>query len=353
MKKTLILIAIGSIFFVAITMYILLLKNSGDKPKSAVVSDIASVRHVAAEGKVEAIPGFEVEVGSEIDGKITEFFVNEGDSVKKGDLIARLQNSAIKAKLKEAEADLFVSKAKLKEVASGARSEEIEKAKAALEVAMANMEMAKKEFQRYEQLFKEGFSTKSDMDKKERDLKTTAAMVKEAKKEKMLLEKGPKQETLRLHEAIVKRAEARVEYYERILEKTFITAPISGHVIRKYMQRGEIIIKESLTPLVTIADIEKIRVNAEIDETDAGRVNIGDLVKITSMAYPEKVFKGEIKDIAEHVGARKVMPNNPAKNLDMKVIQVKVNLKEKTPFKLGMTVDVRIMPANGSTANNR
>jgi len=67
---------------------------------------------------------------------------------------------------------------------------------------------------------------------------------------------------------------------------------------------------------------------------------------VTSDAYPGTTFKGEIQEISDYVGPRKVKPNNPAKNLDMKVIQVKILLKEKTPFKLGMTVDVRIIPIN-------
>lgn len=350
MKKTLIPIVIGSIFFVAIAMYILLLKDNGDKPKSTVASDIAPVRNVAAEGRVEAMPNFDVEVGSELDGRVEEFFVNEGDLVKKGDLIAMLQNSHINAKLKEAETELSVARARLKEVEVGFREEEIERAKAALERATANLEFAKKDLQRHEELFKGGFTTKKDLENKEREFKVAKAKAKEAETDKILLEKGPKQETLNLYKAIVRHREASVEYRKRILEKTYITAPISGRVIRKYLQRGEIVSKG--LPLVSIADTEKIRINAEIDETDVGRVSIGDPVKITSLAHAGKVFKGEVEDIAEHVGARRVIPNDPRRNLDMKVIQVKIRLKESTPFKLGMTVDVRIMPANGTATNN-
>lgn len=342
MKRTIIII--GAIFIVVITVIIIFFKKNGDNSKNEATSNISPVRYVAAEGKVEVMPGFEVEIGSELDGKIAEFFVEEGDSIKKGALIARLENNDIQAKVKEAKAELFVAKARLEEVASGAREEEIKKAKAVLEGAVANNETARKELERYEQLFKEKLVAKSAIDEKERTFKVATAKVKEAEEEIKLLEKGPKPETIKLHENSVKRSDAAVEYLKSFLGKTFITAPISGKVIKKNFQKGEVINKEMQTAIVTIADIEKIRINAEIDETDIGRVRAGDIAEVASDAFPGEIFKGEVREINDYVGSRKVKPNDPAKNLDIKVVQVKIELKEKTPFKLGMTVDVRILP---------
>lgn len=342
MKK--IVIVTGIIILIAVMGFGIFFRRNENKPEGAAVPNVSSATYVAAEGKVEVMPGFEIEVGSELDGKIAEFFVKEGDEVKKGALIARLENSDIQAKVKEAAAELSVAKSRFKEVASGAREEEIKKAKAVLEAAIADMEMAQKELERYEQLFKEGLVAKSMMDEKERTLKVAEARVRAAREEKNLLEKGPKQETLKLNEAAVERAGAAVEYHKSLLEKTFITAPISGKIIRKYLHRGELISKEMNTYLVAIADIKNIWINAEVDETDIARFTLGDPVKIKSDAYPERVFDGEIAEIADYIGVRKVKPNNPAKNTDMKVIQVKIKLKENNSFRPGMTVDVKIMP---------
>lgn len=339
-----VIIVTGILFLVAITSHIAFSKKSESEPKKEDIQAVTSARYVAAEGKVEVMPGFEVEVGSELDGKIAEFFVKEGDSIKKGALIARIENKDIQAKLKEANAELSVAKSRLKEIASGAREEEIKKAGAALEAAIADREMAEKEFNRYEQLFKKGFVPKSMLDEKERILKVAGARVKEADEEKRLLEKGPKQETLKLNEDAVKRSEAAVEYFERLLEKTIITAPISGKVIRKYLHKGEMISKEMNTSLVAIADIENVWINAEADETDTAKINIGDPVEVKSDAYPGTVFKGKVAEISDYIGGRKIRPNNQGKNTDMKVIQVKIKLKEKISFKPGMTVDVRIIP---------
>jgi multidrug resistance efflux pump len=71
---------------------------------------------------------------------------------------------------------------------------------------------------------------------------------------------------------------------------------------------------------------------------------VGNAVEVTSDAYPGSVFQGRIAEIADYVGARKIRPNEPAKNLDEQVIQVKITLQENSPFRLGMAVDVRIHP---------
>ncbi|MBI5409525.1 MAG: HlyD family secretion protein [Nitrospirae bacterium] len=340
MKK---IIIAASLLLIVTAGYFIFSKNKDDESKKD-APRITIKRYVAAEGKVEAMPGFEVEVGSEIDGRIAEFSVDEGDVVTKGQLIATLENRDLEAKLKEAEAELNVAKARLKEVASGAREEEIKQASAALAAAIADMEYAKASLRRCGELFNEGLISKDVYDEKEMAFKVAEARVKEAEEGERLLKKGPRQETLKLHEDAVISAEANVEYFKRLLEKTMITSPISGKVIRKYLQKGEMISKEMVTSLVAIADLEKVWINAEADETDIGRIKPGYPVEVRSDAYPGKVFKGEVAEISEYAGIRKVTPNDPAKNVDMKVIQVKTALKEKTPFKLGMTVDVKIIP---------
>lgn len=331
--------AIGAITLVLAVYFMLPSAKVAERPG---MEAVPVKRYVAAEGKVEAMPGLDVEVGSEVTERIESFLVKEGDTVKKGDIVARLENKDIRAKLRQAEEESKVARSRLKEVASGSRKEEIKKAEANLEAAIADLEFEQKNLERYQELFKEALASRSLLDEKERAFKVAKAGVKEAEEEKTLLEKGPKAETLKLYEDEVARAEAAVEYCKRLLEKSVIKAPISGKLIHRHLDEGEIVVPE--TPIASIADVENIRINAEVDETDAGKISFKDPVEVTSDAYPGKVFKGEIQEIAEYVGSRKIKPNNTAKNLDMKVLQVKIELKEKTPFKIGMTVDVRISP---------
>src|SRR5262245_45566124 len=281
---------------------------------------------VAAEGKVETLPGREVQVGAELTGRIEKVFVNEGDAVKKGQVLAKLESKDILAKLNEAESERIVAKAKLDEVASGSRAEEIEEAAAAHLAASAELELAKANFERYRKLSIDGVVPTASFDEKQREYEVARNRVKQAEERKTLLEKGPKRETIAVHETTVRRTEAAKQYLERLLEKTVVTAPISGKVIRKNLHDGEVVYTESPVPLVVIADMEKMRINAEVDETDSGRIQLGDPVEVRSDAYPQMLLTGEIQEIADYVGTRQIMPNNPTKNLDMKVVQVKISL---------------------------
>lgn len=344
MRKT--LVAAGMIVTLT-ACYVLFFYQGSSGAKTDAAPKVELVRYVAAEGKVEAIPGYEVEVGSEVEGKIAELFKEEGDTIKRGELIARLEDSDIRAKLSEAEAEVALTRARLYEVAAGSRVEEIKGSKAALEGALANQDTAKKEFERYDKLFRKGAVSKSDIDEKERVFKMASSRVKEAEEHVRLLEQGPRSETLKYNEEAVRRAEATAQYYRRLLEKTCIFSPISGKVIRRYLHRGEMLNKDTQPYIVAVADLEKMRINAEADETDVGKINIGDPAEVVSYAYPDKVFTGSVSEISDYAGIRKVTPNNPAKNRDMKVVQVKVGLDDKTPLRLGMTVDVRIKPGRG------
>lgn len=307
-----------------------------------------AVLHVAAEGRIEAVPGFEVEVGSELDGRIAAFPVEEGDLLSKGGLIARIEDREIRAKLQEAATEAEAAWAKYREVETGSRVEEVRKAEAVCSRAAADADTARKEADRYRSLYEKGMVSRSSYEEVNRAADVAAAKKKEADEDLALVKQGPKQDTVTFFRDSARRAESSAEYYRAILDKTVIKAPISGKVIRKYLQQGEMVSREVTPNLVAIADTEKIRVNAEVDETDVARFSLGDPVEITTYAYPGRTFRGTVQEIADYAGLRKVTPNNPVKNRDMKIVQVKVGLIEKTPFKLGMTVDVRILPKRTS-----
>jgi len=342
MKK---ILAAASITVILIAIFAALYTKK-KTPETAAPTPGRSVIQVAAEGKVEAMPGCEVEVGSELEGKIAEMFVEEGASVRKGDLIAQMENREIQAKLKEAEADSAASRAKYREVATGARDEELRRADATFEKATADMEAARKEAERYDQLHQKGIVSRSSLDEMERAYRVAAGRQKEAAEERNLLKAGPKKDTLTYYEDASRKADASALYYRTILDKTRIVSPIDGKVIRKYLQRGEMVSKEFQPYIVAVADTERARINAEVDETDVGKFGVGDPAEVSSSAYPGQVFAGTVTEVADYAGLRKITPNNPAKNRDMKIVQVKIELEQKTPLKLGMTVDVRILPGN-------
>jgi ABC exporter DevB family membrane fusion protein len=324
---------------IALTTYLLLRPHASSTPAAR----LPEQRIISAEGKLEARPGAEMDVGSALTARIERFLVKVGEHVDKGQVIAELDSKDLAARLRQAETELAVAKAKRNEVAAGARDEEIKQAQAELQRAQAEQTQAEKEFKRTGQLHRDNFVSQATLDNAESAYKVATAKVAEAKEHLRLLKSGPRRETLALHEAQVTQAEANVRYVRSLLDMTHVTSPISGTLIERYLDVGEVVMPEK--PLAAIADTSQLRINAEVDETDAGRLHVGDPVEISAYAYPGKVYKGRVEEIADYVGKREIRPNNPAVNLGLKIIQVKIALLEATPLKLGMTVDVRITPA--------
>jgi HlyD family secretion protein len=303
----------------------------------------ASAAYVAAEGKVEAMPGYDIDVGTgELSGKVEKILVKEGESVRAGQVVAIMQNEEIKAAVRRAERELLVARSKLAEVRSGARAEEINEARAAWEGASAVLQEAESQLRRYRELRAQGMVSSATLDERQRAHDAARAAAEQAEQRKRLLEAGPRPETVRLYADQVKLAEAALDYSRRLLDKTFIRSPIAGTVIQRYLDEGEGVTPE--IPILGIADLDRIWLNVEVDETDIGKVKAGAPVEVTSDAYRGTTFKGRVRQISDYAGARRIRPSNPAVNLGLRVVQVKIELLEKTPLRLGMTVDVKIAP---------
>ena len=147
---------------------------------------------------------------------------------------------------------------------------------------------------------------------------------------------------------IEEKIEPVIKVGERHDEKK-LAAEIGSYVvtptIERYLDEGEGVTPE--IPILAIADLNRLWLNVEVDETDIGRVHLGDTVQISSNAYPGQLYQGTVSEIADYAGARKIRPSNPTINLGLKVVQVKIGLAERTPLRLGMTVDVKIVPSGG------
>ena len=303
--------------------------------------------YVAAEGKVEAMPGYDVDLGTgELNGRIATILVKEGDPVSRGQIVAVLDNADLSAQVKQSQQALRVARGRLKELESGARKEEIAAAAAGLDGANARRDEARNQLMRNRELLARHLVSQAGLDAAEAAFKAAQAAVEEAAQHKKLLEAGPRPETLQLYRDQVRLAEAALDYNRRRLDKTNIRSPIAGTVIERYLDEGEGVTPE--IPILAIADLGKVWINAEVDETDVGRIHEGDTARVTSNSYPGTTFTGTIREIAHYAGARRIRPGNPAVNLGLKVIQVKIELQQHTPLRLGMTVDVRILPGGGT-----
>jgi HlyD family secretion protein len=255
-------------------------------------ADPSRLRHSAAarrrRGRVTTYPGAEVLVSSEVAGAIVRLEVAEKQTVRKGQRIAELRSDDLRAELAEAQARVVESEAEIR--------------------------LAEAERDRAQSLYDQKVDTASRRDKAVRDLEVAAA-----------------RRTTAL--AAVTRLEAEIA-------KRRIVAPIDGVVLVRHVDAGESI--EARAGIVTIADLAQVRIEAEVDEFDSGRLTLGSAVAITAEGFDGERWRGTVEEIPDSVQGRRLKPQDPGKPADTRVLLVKIRLDESTPLKLGQRVEVEI-----------
>ncbi len=127
------------------------------------------------------------------------------------------------------------------------------------------------------------------------------------------------------------------------LAHTVIRAPFAGRVVKKYKEAGETVLTLGPPePLLRLADVRRLKIRAEVDESDAGKVAVGQRAEVTAEAYPGVTFSGEVAAVGHAVGRKRLRSDDPREILDAKVLEVEVALPADERLKVGMTVDLAI-----------
>lgn len=247
-----------------------------------------AIDRVAADGRVVTYPGGQVAVAADVPGTVLRLEVAELDRVERGQLIAELRADDLDAELAEARARVSEGEAELK--------------------------MAELDLERATRLFAAEVGTRENLDRAQTRRDAVFARGENA-------------------HAAVRRLEAQ-------RAKARVFAPISGVVLVRNVQPGEHV--EAGEALVTVADLTRVRIEAEVDEFDAGRVRLGASVRIEAEGYGVTSWTGTVEEIPDVVVGRRQKPLDPGKPSDTRVLLVKIAFEEATPLKLGQRVEVRI-----------
>ncbi|QPJ65900.1 MAG: efflux RND transporter periplasmic adaptor subunit [Candidatus Nitrohelix vancouverensis] len=280
--------------------------------KTADVIHDELVLKIAAKGVVE--PNFQVEVKSKASGEVLEFPLNEGDQVIKGQPLIRLDKSDELRSVSLAEADLASSTANLRKAESSLRQikaqyqTDIETAKSAVLAAQANLSESSDKLRRQSDLFKKKVVSQEALDSAETEFKVNQENLVQAKsklnaKENLVHDISIREHEVELARAEVQRSEIALAEKNERLQETEIYAPIDGVIIEKLVEEGQIIASGISnvgggTALANIADLSRMFIMADIDETDIGQVEPGQAVQITADAFLEKSFRGRVLRIA-------------------------------------------------------
>jgi HlyD family secretion protein len=293
---------------------------------------------VAAPGLVEPT-GEEREIGSQVIGVIREMRVEENDEVVAGQIIAVVDNAEQLARLASARAELALRQAELDRAVNGPRAEERREARAAVSEAEANLDLARREFERKMPLTKSGASTQAALDQARSNLNATDARRAVMAERLALTEAGSRAEDIAAARAQVGLAEANVALADALLDKTFIRSPVAGTILRRYRVAGEAVTNVPPTPIAIVGDLRGLRVRAEVDETDVGRVAAGQRVEVTADAFPNRRFGGTVFRVSLRLGGKVVQTGRPADRVDTKVLQVLIDLDAEARLPVGLRVD--------------
>jgi len=292
--------------------------------------EVEVVRAVRSEPSMErvvltaggyVVPRRRVEVSSKISGRVVELPVERGDYVRAGQVLARLDDREIRAQLDQARAAAQAAAARLDEVLAGSRPEEIERARAAVQQAEATLSTAGANLRRAQELHKKGVLSAQALDDAQNAYDVAAAQAEIARRDYELVRLGPRREQVELARAHLAESRAAVRWLESQLENTVIRAPVSGTILERLIELGEMVTtgfvsgRGAKAALVSIADLDDLEVELEISEAEISRVRPGQRCRVSPDAYPEQKYDARVREIA------------PEANRQKATIQVKVSVE--------------------------
>lgn len=281
-KKIVTIVTILTLLSIVFLKYLL---QEGVNVKTAEVALKDITQSVSYSGSIESRN--RVRIGSEIAGRVSAVLFEELDDVTEDQVLVKLEDAEIKAQLNQA--------------------------KEALNQAEINLANVKKNLSRVKELFRKGFASKEQLDSA--------------------------QQAFDVGKALVKQNQSNYEVMRTRLEYTCVSAPISGTIISKNVTVGEIVAGPltggSLavpTAIAEIADLSNLEVHVNVDEIDVGKIKVGQKTTISVDAFPDKTFKGVVKEIALMTFSRREIGIT---------YRVKVHIENPEKIlKLGMTANV-------------
>ncbi len=377
MNKRRLMVLLPAVLLVAVLAY-LILGRSNDG------------RVIRVSGNIEVT---DAEVSFKIPGRVEARLVDEGEMVRAGQTIARLDSAelaqevaarraevqAVQAALAEleagsrpeeiaqAEASAQQAKARLDEMLAGSRPEELSAAEAVLRRAKAEAERARLDAERYEGLYKKEIVSAQQYDlartayetalARQREAEEQYKLVKEGPRKEqieqaraawlqaqerfVLVKKGPRQETIEQARARLQQAKEGLAVAETRLGYATLTSPLAGVVLSKNVEPGEFV--AAGTPIVTVGDLENVWLRAYINETDLGRVKVGQRVRVTTDTYPDKRYEGRVSFIASQAEFTPKSVQTEKERVKL-VYRVKVDIRNPNmELKPGMPADAEIL----------
>jgi HlyD family secretion protein len=350
---------------------------------------VKELNRIRISGNIEIT---DAEVSCKIPGRVEERLVDEGQLIKTGQVVARLDKTeliqevalrkaevqAVQAVLAEllagsrpeeigqAEASVKRAQARLNELLAGSRPQEVAAVEAEATRAKADAERLRVEHGRQKALFQKEIISAREYDSaqtayemataklqeiqerlklvqegpRKEEIEQARAALQEVSERYVLVKKGPRKETIDQARARLRQAQEAQALAETRLSYTTLFSPLSGWVLSKNAEPGEVIAPG--TPVVTVGDLTKVWLRAYINEGDLGRVRVGQRVRVATDSFPGKIYEGTISFISPQA---EFTPKNvqTEKERVKLVYRVKVDIPSpQMELKPGMPADAEI-----------
>jgi len=296
---------------------------------------------VVAPGRVEP-QSEEIKIASQLDGKLAEVPVEEGQTVRRGQVVAVLDNGDYRARLEVAEATVAEKEAALERLNNGSRREERRESAAEVREAEAVLENARAEQERRAKLFDAKVMARAEFETADRELKVAEARLAEARERNELVDNQTRVEDRNRAAAELAEARAQVSEARALLDKTIIRSPINGVILRKKLHAGESVSGKGDTPIVTLGDCSRLRVRADVDETDVARIRDGQPAWVTAEAFGDRRFTGHVIRVGQILGRKNVRTDEPTERVDTKILETMIELDPGQQLPSGLRVDTFI-----------
>ena len=341
-------------------------------------------------GTIEAT---QVEVTSKYSGRITALPAREGVAVRQGDLIVALDDAELQAdvlrldaalrqsraqlqdllagsrreEIEEAKASVERARAQLDDLTAGARPEELEQARSSLKAAAATREWTEADLRRAGELLSRGLIAAADRDRarqayavalgqeqsareqlrlleagpRANQVEAARAQLKATKDHLELLQAGPRPQQVESARAQVNQASAALAQAQARLREMRIAAPMSGVILRKNLEVGEIVTPG--VPILTLLDPKDLWLRAYVPEVEVGRIKVGQTARVAIDAFPNRSFPGHLSEISSEAEftPKNVQTRKERVNL---VFRVKISVENPAGLlKPGLPADAEIL----------
>ena len=253
----------------------------------------------------------EIRIAGKVPGRIAEFLVEEGQSVKEGDTLVRIYSPEVLAKLEQAEAAKAAAEAQNQKAIAGARKEQKEGAYELWQKAKAGLEVAEKSFARVEKLFKEGVVPAQKYDEVLAQLKAMQATERAARSQYDRAINGAQREDKMAAQALVARASGAISEVDAYMKESALLAPSAGTVSEIFPHKGELV--GTGAPIMNIADYTATRVLCAVREDKLAKIKHGSKLKATVPALGDKAIELSVvkmKDMGSYATWKATKPRD-------------------------------------------